>query len=223
MKVLFPLFAVAVIGSFTGCSDPYPAEQGQSTTQTPGPQGPSTSTDAGKVAEPFSPPAPGASDAAVRSVDAAVPNSRKRVFMTTTTYGAGELGSLASADARCAAAAAGLGSTRPFVAWLSVAGRSPNERIADGPYYAPDGTTVIFATKPSGPQASRVPRLDGSTSPTTAWTGAPPNGVVTEAVGGGFLDCGQWTSSAGAGMATNFQGVEFTACANKLPLACFEQ
>ncbi len=87
------------------------------------------------------------------SDDIACPNTCKadkctsnpgKVFVTSTTYKAGDLGGLTGADAKCQARAMAAGLTGTFRAWLSDANGQPATRFSKerGPYLLVTGSIV---------------------------------------------------------------------------------
>ncbi len=130
---------------------------------------------------------------------------------------------VASADQACSA-------ERPnALAWTSLSGKSPIDRInGEGPWARPDGQ-VIFATRAelsSGSLKDKINRtLDGGVASGLVWTGVNADG------GPSPYDCDTWTSD-GAGAqglegALGRQDATWTqdsvnVCSGTYPVICFD-
>jgi len=161
----------------------------------------------------------------------------KKVFVTRNVF-KGDLGGLAGADAKCAAAASDASLSGTYVAWLS--GRSggamvrASERLAEARYELLDGT-LVFDSKAGLGAAAAAPidvtelgqRIDLPSS--YAWTGTLANGTPSpdyrcldwstadryeNGVGG---DVGRGADEWSSSKRTTF------ACSDSLHLYCFEK
>jgi len=156
-----------------------------------------------------------------------------RVFTTGaflgTLYESG--GGLAAGDTKCARAAGDAALDGTWRAWLSTTAVNAPDRIAGvGPWYLPDRTTLLFASRaqfvtgPSHPidQLSNGESLDSNVP---VWTGTTIGGTAASAT------CADWTvdqsSSGRAGRldATNAAWTDDTTltCGTYAYLYCFEQ
>ena len=162
----------------------------------------------------------------------------KTVFLSSTNQN-GNLGSLAGADAICQglADAASLGGT--YKAWLSDSTSSPATRFTPwmGSYSRPDGVTVAndWADLTDGTLDAPIYVTElGQVNPTqrTVQTSTDTQGFGVATSPGSY--CLDWTSSAGAGVATRTNGRSdqvsgdwtnsgTSGCTNSLRLYCFEQ
>ena len=158
-------------------------------------------------------------------------SSRKRVFVTSTTY-SGALGGLEAGDAFCQSNAAEHGLTGHYRAWLSAGTTDAFDWITgSGPWVNTAGATV-FATKDDLREGSAADILDESgTAPASigtagAWSGSDATGVHSGS------DCAGWTDAtdgASASMGSTLAadpswggGDAPSACSAKAPLICFE-
>lgn len=161
------------------------------------------------------------------------PIPHKVIFVTSSTYTAAELGSLANADALCTSQAAAAGYTSNFKAWLSGGGVNAIDRIVDvGPWYLVDQVNVVFANKAAmaGVPANTV-QLDQYGSylfdfPLIVWTGTSQGGNAS-----GF-DCSNWTAGGGTSgtignaawvVSTQWTGWQATDCGGAYRMYCIEQ
>jgi hypothetical protein len=172
-----------------------------------------------------------------------------RAFVTSATY-TGDLVSAAggakdghaAGDALCTSAAKGAGLTGTWVAYLSSGADSANDHVAeDGPFYAVDGKTRLYASKlgVGGGAELEIPDEKGakpsditagvdkfgnaSASVTSAsfWTGSSAGGEVAET-------CRSWTSADlfDDGNHASYFGAETTyvlGCNQERHLLCLEQ
>lgn len=199
------------------------------------------------VSPPYEPPDAGIVDASVAAPDASVPPALDagaeldaglsppdailghRVFVSTGLEPA-DLGGLGGADARCRGYARDAALGGRWVAWLSTATVSAKARVADGPWFLTDGSTVAVSTEAmlgGGVLAHAIdhtetgePLSDGALR---VWTGTDRTGAPDRET------CGGWRSVAGytrVGRADR-SDVEWTdsapaPCSLRLRLYCFE-
>jgi len=161
----------------------------------------------------------------------------KTVFVSSSTQ-AGNLGGLAGGDAICQglADAASLGGT--YMAWLSDSTESPATRFVpwDGPYERTDGVRIAdsWADLLDGTLAApiSVTETGAVVSGQTVQTGTDSQGFGVVTAPGPY--CMDWTSGAGAGVATivrgnaggtgtNWTNGGTAGCANVIRIYCFEQ
>jgi hypothetical protein len=172
-----------------------------------------------------------------------------KVFVTSTTYKAGDLGGLAGADAKCQARASAAGLTGTFRAWLSDATDQPATRFSRdrGPYLLVTGNVVAnnWTGLASGTlrHAINVTELGTPAPPATipgcatpiVWTNTTSDGYV----GDPGLTCGDWTDSSvfSAWFGTTASQTEWTSpncqgatgtsaatgCGALAPIYCVEQ
>jgi hypothetical protein len=181
--------------------------------------------------------------------DGACVSNPKKVFVTSTTYKAGDLGGLAGADAKCQARATAGGLSGTFRAWLSDATSSPASRFPKdaGPYQLVTGGVVAnnWITLTSGTlrHAINVTEL-GTAAPTASLPDCPTPIVWTDTGTDGMLadfgsTCGDWTDSSvfSVWLGTTASQVDWTAsacdgargtsaetgCGARAPIYCFEQ
>jgi hypothetical protein len=138
----------------------------------------------------------------IASVCATEP-TRSIVFVSSQVYAAGALGGLAGADATCQslAAAASLGTSSTFKAWLSDANQDATSRFGHWttPYVLADLSTQVASDWTSLTSGALVHAID-----MTETGGAPPTGTMPAAAtwtntttsGGTYskIDCSNWTS-----------------------------
>ena len=91
--------------------------------------------------------APSVDMAEASQSDLTAASSKKRLFVTKSSF-TGNLGGIAGADSKCTAAATAASLTGTWKAWISDGTTSAKDRISDvGPWYAIDGTTLLFDNK----------------------------------------------------------------------------
>jgi hypothetical protein len=173
----------------------------------------------------------------------------KKVFVTSTTYKAGDLGGLAGADAKCQARAMAAGLTGTFRAWLSDSDDQPATRFIkeNGPYLLVTGNVVAnnFTQVTSGTlrHAINVTEL-GTAAPTATIPGCTTPIVWTNTTSDGYVGdpgatCGDWTDSVvfSGWFGTTTSQTEWTSpnctgvagtstatgCGALAPIYCFEQ
>jgi hypothetical protein len=173
----------------------------------------------------------------------------KKVFVTSTTYKAGDLGGLAGADAKCQARARAAALTGTFRAWLSDATASPSSRFSRdaGPYLLVNGglvaTSWLGLTSGTLRHAINITEL-GTAAPTATipdcttpivWTNTGTDGMLADF----GSTCGDWTDSSvfSVWLGTTSSQVDWTAsacsnltgtsaatgCGALAPIYCFEQ
>ncbi len=167
-------------------------------------------------------------------VDAAY-QGKLRAFVTDETW-TGNLGGLAGADLKCAAAAlaANLGGSGRWVAWLSTNDndvRAVNRVTSDGPWELVNGD--VLATSKADLTDGNLQRAPRRTEKNEAintvndrvWTGSRADGTPSQ------YDCALWTSGGGGsvghvGEANNNGGgwsfADAETCNNVNRLYCFE-
>jgi len=162
----------------------------------------------------------------------------KTVFASSSTQ-AGNLGGLTGGDAICQglADAASLGGT--YKAWLSDSTASPATRFVqwNGPYERVDGVRIAenWADLTDGTLAAPISLTETgavASGPAAVQTGTDPQGFGVITAPGPY--CMDWTSSAGAGVATivrgnsgetgtNWTNAGTAGCANVIRIYCVEQ
>jgi hypothetical protein len=159
--------------------------------------------------------------------------SRKRVFITSTTYN-GAFGTLAMADGYCASQAAAGSLGGAWKAWLSDTVTDVSARVTDvSPWYLIDRMTVIFNQYPG---AANFPAVGITMTESgvnignvSVWTGTDNNNVKTASL---CISGTAWNTSSGVPLGTggfsNFTTFGWTdnqsfTCSSLLHLYCFEQ
>jgi hypothetical protein len=173
------------------------------------------------------------------AIDAAPPSPR-RVFITPlpypTNFAVGEGSATAFADERCKFWGESLGSTRPWIAWLSTASSAAIDRFtSDGPWQRLDGMPIATnrADLLDGTLANAISlNVYGMPVVNRALTGTGTNGRI-ENEGPSLATCNEWTSNDTAIRYTfgltdvaNAQWTTstfFPSCGVQLPFLCFEQ
>lgn len=154
----------------------------------------------------------------------------KLVFVTSMSYG-GNLGGIAGADAKCAAAAFAGGHSGMFKAWIGAGGVGPSTSFAQSSvrYLMPSGVQVAddWADLIDGTIDAPIGTTELNTAQpnTQVWTGVAANGVPTNS------DCTAWTNnSSGLGLrgldtttASSWTFAGEGGCSQLRPLYCFEQ
>jgi hypothetical protein len=159
-----------------------------------------------------------------------------RAFVTQDMFPA-NLGGLAGADAKCAAAAVAAGLDGTFIAVLSTTTTNAIDRISgsrgwvrvDGAPFV-DTADAIFDTMPQSATGELNPLAvdehgNAISSPVSVWTGTTSDGKYDVTRGA----CGDWTTTASQSVevgdpARAFQTLSFSAdnCSSSARLACFE-
>lgn len=124
----------------------------------------------------------------------------RTVFVSEAAMSA-DLGGIAGADAICATEAAAAGLEGTFLAWLSDATHSPEDRFprSAGPYVLPDGTQVLegWTVLVDGLSARIAQHADGTVvppddgPPALVWTGTFADGQRDDVNRSSY--CGDWT------------------------------
>jgi hypothetical protein len=132
------------------------------------------------------------------------PPATKRFFVTSQSF-TGDLGGIAGADAKCAAAAtnASLGGT--WIAVISTSSSMIIDRVTRGvPVVDLDGAPIASDAQVllgGGPQTSLgVDETGTAVSAAAVWTGSLTGGQASD------QDCGGWSSALGAGTTGAFGG-----------------
>ena len=119
----------------------------------------------------------------------------KLVFVTSTGYD-GNLGGIAGADAKCAAAASAAGRSGTFKAWIGTAGVAPATSFVQSavPYVLPNGQKIAddWADLTDGfiDAPINVTEFGVGTFSTQVWTAVAPGGTSN------LVDCLGWSSNA---------------------------
>jgi hypothetical protein len=198
---------------------------------------------AGYLAQPAALPVVVKTADAVSNAQTFTVETVKRVFVTKTRYqgdlktAGGGADGLAGADNLCAqaAAAASLGGSGLWRAWLSTSDTNAKDRLADvSPWYLVDRTTVAFAT---AAQLATTPSVAIDTNETGGvsivgsvqyvWTGTSVGGTAAAST------CSGWTSTTGAGQYGSYKekDADWTryaiqpthTCSTPGAIYCFEQ
>ena len=170
-----------------------------------------------------------AADDADADADAAA--TRKRVFVTSTTYKGTDLSPLGGApgalgaDVLCAKAASAAGLTGRFDAWISDMSVNAATRLPDpGPFYDVGRRTLLFDKNPAlGPPLAAIPDENGVLGVQRyAWTGSTSAGVKLN-------DCDRWSRTGSMGTVGNasapasWANLANTGCDTSRRLYCFER
>ncbi len=165
----------------------------------------------------------------IDAADAA--STRKRVFVTSTTYKGNDLSTLGGvtgargADVLCGKVAVAAGLIGRFDAWISDMDANAAARLADpGPFYDVTRRTLVFDKNPAlGPPLVAIPDENGALGAMrTVWTGSSAAGVKLN-------DCDRWTGGGSMGTVGNantpasFASAGTVSCDSSRRLYCFER
>jgi hypothetical protein len=166
------------------------------------------------------------------------------VFVTLDDFTGAEVGGLAGGDAKCQAAADGVGLNGVYKAWLSTSAATPITRFTlsgepfrlvsnasdsggPGPLVAANFAALTSCFAAGNCLTHGIDRtVDGELQPGSdgAWTGTRANGTADSDT------CSNWTSATGTGRLGTFGNTdarwteEFQVpCSQAVPLYCFEQ
>lgn len=152
-------------------------------------------------------------------------------FATSTLYTGSEIGGVAGADEKCAAAATAGGLPGTYLAWIADSSTDPNARFsrAGGPYRRPPYSASIAENYQDLVDGEHAARIDNDefgvrSPPNFRWTNVNANGTRT-----GANDCSGWTSDSGVGAAgsreTNsaWTAAGTRSCAEANRLYCIQQ
>lgn len=173
----------------------------------------------------------GRRDAETDAADPDAASTRKRVFVTSTTYKGTDLSLLGGvsgalgADVLCAKAASAAGLTGRFDAWISDMSANAASRLPDpGPFYDVTRRTLLFDKNPAlGPPLAAIPDESGALGVQRfAWTGSTSAGVKLN-------DCDRWSRTGSMGTVGNasapasWANLANTGCDTSRRLYCFER
>ena len=155
----------------------------------------------------------------------------KIVFITEERF-QGDFGGLEGADQKCQSAAAAIGLTGTFFAWLSDGTGSPSTRFtrSEIPYVMLDGTLVAYDWDDLVDGTLENPIVENEKGGITtghAFTNTTRSGEAWD-----LMDCTDWTSNFGPIPGNGYppnndetwtEGGRDSNCSDELHLFCFEQ